>query len=176
MNSEHHSHIHVPQNVPVNLPAAATPQPALDKHFVATTYILHPVERKVLMMWHRKLNSWLPPGGHLNANETPDEGARREVLEETGLQVDFYPQANWKKLDERAVQLPSPHHTQMEKIGEGHYHIDFIFFAKAKSAEPKTEEGHELKWFSEAEVKNLPQETIFDNTRQWALHALHEIK
>ena len=33
-------------------------------------------------------NTWGTPGGHLEADETPEQAVRREVLEETGLQLD----------------------------------------------------------------------------------------
>jgi 8-oxo-dGTP pyrophosphatase MutT (NUDIX family) len=39
------------------------------------------------MLKHKKLGKWLPPGGHIEPNELPDDAACREVLEETGLKV-----------------------------------------------------------------------------------------
>ena len=41
----------------------------------------------VLLHPHRKLGLWLPPGGHIEANELPDEAAVREVLEESGVRI-----------------------------------------------------------------------------------------
>jgi 8-oxo-dGTP pyrophosphatase MutT (NUDIX family) len=40
---------------------------------------------EVLLIHHRGLNRWLQPGGHLDSNEDPEAGARRELVEETGL-------------------------------------------------------------------------------------------
>jgi 8-oxo-dGTP pyrophosphatase MutT (NUDIX family) len=40
---------------------------------------------KVLVIHHKRLGVWLPPGGELHPGETPLEAAVRELLEETGL-------------------------------------------------------------------------------------------
>ena len=40
---------------------------------------------QVLIIEHRRLATWLPIGGELEAGETPLEAAQRELREETGL-------------------------------------------------------------------------------------------
>jgi 8-oxo-dGTP diphosphatase len=40
---------------------------------------------RILLIHHRRLETWLPIGGELEAGETPLEAARRELGEETGL-------------------------------------------------------------------------------------------
>ena len=40
---------------------------------------------RVLVIEHRRLQTWLPIGGELEAGETPLEAAVRELREETGL-------------------------------------------------------------------------------------------
>ena len=64
----------------------------MERQFTATVYILN--EERVLLIQHRKLGKWLPPGGHIDPNETPPEAAKREVLEETGLEVELIQQEN----------------------------------------------------------------------------------
>ena len=44
---------------------------------------------KVLLVHHKKLDLWLPVGGHIEPNETPDEALHREVKEEVGLRVEL---------------------------------------------------------------------------------------
>ena len=57
----------------------------MKRQFTATVYILE--KDKVLLIHHRKLQKWLPPGGHMDPNETPAEAACREAFEETGLKI-----------------------------------------------------------------------------------------
>ena len=48
-------------------------------------YIIH--NNKVLLIHHNKLNLWLPVGGHIDENETPDQALRREIKEEVNLDI-----------------------------------------------------------------------------------------
>ncbi len=42
-------------------------------------------EGAILLVFHKRLDSWLPVGGEVEGDETPLEAARRELFEETGL-------------------------------------------------------------------------------------------
>jgi 8-oxo-dGTP diphosphatase len=46
---------------------------------------------RVLVIAHRRLQTWLPIGGELEPGETPLEAAQRELREETGLEAAFLP-------------------------------------------------------------------------------------
>ena len=60
-------------------------------------------EDKILFVSHTKLNLWLFPGGHIEANETPDQAALREAMEETGLDVEFLEYAPLGKAKEELM-------------------------------------------------------------------------
>ena len=53
----------------------------MERHFTTTVYLLH--KEKVLLLFHPKLKKWLPPGGHIEMDESPPIAARRKVMEET---------------------------------------------------------------------------------------------
>jgi 8-oxo-dGTP pyrophosphatase MutT (NUDIX family) len=57
------------------------------RHFTVAVFVVW--EGKVLLHRHRKLGMWLPPGGHIEEGELPDEAAVREVWEETGVRVEL---------------------------------------------------------------------------------------
>ncbi|MCA1838684.1 MAG: NUDIX domain-containing protein, partial [Actinobacteria bacterium] len=98
------------------------------RHFTVAVFVVW--EGKVLLHFHRKLGMWLPPGGHIERDELPDDAAVREVFEETGLRVELIGEKREDVLD--PVQLHRPAGVQLENIEPGHQHIDLIYFAKPK--------------------------------------------
>ncbi|MBS3077685.1 NUDIX domain-containing protein [Candidatus Pacearchaeota archaeon] len=55
---------------------------------VVTGFIFNE-SNEILLIHHNKLNLWLPVGGHIEQNETPDEALLREIKEETNLDVEI---------------------------------------------------------------------------------------
>lgn len=103
--------------------------PALTRDFTVATFVVH--QRRVLLLRHPTLDLWLPPGGHIDPHELPDEAAVREVEEETGLSVVLTGRPALT-LDDPAAprQLVRPEGIQLEQITPTHQHIDLIYFAR----------------------------------------------
>lgn len=57
------------------------------KHSVSVAGIVVNEHDQVLVIQRRDNAHWEPPGGVLELHESPEEGTRREILEETGLSV-----------------------------------------------------------------------------------------
>ena len=96
------------------------------RHFTVAVFVVR--KEKVLLHWHRKLGKWLPPGGHIERGELPDDAAVREVFEEPGLHCKLVGERREDVTD--PVQLHRPAGVQLENIGPNHQHIDLIYFAK----------------------------------------------
>jgi ADP-ribose pyrophosphatase YjhB (NUDIX family) len=125
--------------------AQSTTVPAITRDFTATTFVVH--EARTLLLLHRKLGKWFPPGGHIDPHELPDQAALREVREESGLEVELMAQSRWLG----AVQvLPQPYCILLETISPGHQHIDLIYFARVRggSLAPAEREAHAARWFT----------------------------
>ena len=129
---------------------------------------------QALLHFHRKLQTWLPPGGHVEKNETPYEAAVREVTEETGLmsnQINFIPNGDQPtQIDERAKILRLPHLLLEELIEEDHYHLDWIFYARIDPKSYQMADNEEFKWFTQDEIEQ--EVNIFENVKQLALRGL----
>jgi 8-oxo-dGTP pyrophosphatase MutT (NUDIX family) len=144
----------------------------VERHFTATAYIVE--QGKVLLLRHPKLKKWLPPGGHIEANETPPECARREAKEETGLDIELIRQENLWLDYWNAASIERPYLCLLENIPAhndlpAHQHIDMIFLAKpiAGALLPG------VKWFTLMEVEQLIEdEEIFGETKTTIRHIL----
>ena len=112
---------------------SASPRPpGFERHFTATGYIVS--NGKTLLLWHHRLKMWLPPGGHLEPNEDPVQGALREILEETGLEAAIIPPRGLLRVEEPLV-VPPPEVILIEDIVRDdqpfHQHIDHVYFGRA---------------------------------------------
>lgn len=54
-----------------------------------TVYALAFSDGRFLMVWNPAREGWEAPGGHIKEGETPEQGARREFVEESGYDVDI---------------------------------------------------------------------------------------
>ncbi len=154
------------------------------RQFTGTVYILH--ENRVLLIYHKKHQKWLPPGGHLEENELPHEGAIREAYEETGLRVEIIEQENIHidRPNAKSISRPFlclleniPEYCKNDRIEPAHQHIDFIFLARP-TVEPLCliENPHEtegLRWFSREEIEALQGDVdLFEDVKNTILFIL----
>lgn len=144
----------------------------MKKHFTATVYVLD--KGKALLLFHQKYGKWLPPGGHLDPDETPVEAAHREVWEEAGLKIQLASQENLWIDRWNAVSMERPYMCLVENIPatdreEAHQHIDFIYVATPLTQNP------DLRWFTLEEVLSLKgDEEIFVETQDTLRQLLQE--
>lgn len=130
----------------------------MDRHFTVTAYIKN--DNRILLMFHNKLNKWLPLGGHMEENELPEETVLREIKEESGL-------SNVKFITKESnLGMVQPLGIQRNIIKEDHEHLDLIYFLETSQErfELNTREGSNMKWFSKEEIKDLD---LFPLTRVW---------
>jgi len=140
-----------------------------EKHFTASVYIFstEPVPR-VLLLFHKKHQKWMQPGGHVELFENPVETAIREVREETGIDIEAY-LLPARQLPDNVLELQAPASMQQQPIpphGEdpAHYHLDLGYIVKVphRLPDPGTDESVRVNWFT---LEQLDKLDMFDNVR-----------
>ncbi|WP_082114397.1 NUDIX hydrolase [Lentzea aerocolonigenes] len=105
------------------------------RHSVSVAGIVVNDEGKVLVIRRRDNGHWEPPGGVLEMSETFEEGARREVLEETGISVQVERLAGVYKNMKRGI-------------------VALVFLCRPLDEPSRaTEEAAEVRWMSLDEVR-----------------------
>ncbi len=138
--------------------------------FTVAIFVIH--DGNVLLIHHRKLDKWLPLGGHIELDEDPEQAALREAKEESGLEVEL--------LGERPPTtgpgtraLIAPRFLDIHRISDTHEHIGMIYWARpkivARASRPfgsdthgqdaratlAAEEHHDIRWCSVTDLDNL---------------------
>jgi len=147
--------------------------------FTVAIFVVH--DGKILLIHHRKLDKWLPLGGHIELDEDPEQAALREAKEESGLDVEL--------LGERPPTtgpgtraLIAPRFLDIHRINETHEHIGMIYWARpqggggAPAADPKLApaEHHDIRWCSADELDKL-EPPMSDAVKWYCRTAISEI-
>jgi len=141
--------------------------------FTVAIFVVH--AGKVLVIHHKKLNRWLPLGGHIELDEDPEQAALRETKEESGLDV--------KLIGERPPTtgpgtraLIRPRFLDIHRISETHEHIGMIYFARPKSGQATLApaEHHAIRWCDARELDEL-QPAMSDAVKYYCRTALSEL-
>jgi 8-oxo-dGTP pyrophosphatase MutT (NUDIX family) len=141
--------------------------------FTVAIFVVH--DGKVLLIHHRKLDKWLPLGGHIELDEDPEQAALREAKEESGLDVEL--------LGERPLTtgpgtraLIAPRFLDIHRITDTHEHIGMIYWARLKNGKLTlaAAEHHDIRWCSAADLDKL-QPPMSDAVKWYCRSAIREI-
>lgn len=151
------------------------------RHFTATAFIIDS-KKRTLLLWHKRLQRWMPPGGHIDDNETPEDAAKRECKEETDLDVEIV----GDQTDDLFLGNPSEGRMLKKPIGmlleeipacpernePAHQHMDFLFIAKpldeSQAVKIAEHESERMRWFTKKEAEALDEQTeIFSNVKAY---------
>ena len=141
--------------------------------FTVAIFVVH--DAKVLVIHHRKLDKWLPLGGHIELDEDPEQAALREAREESGFEVEL--------LGERPPTtspgtraLIAPRFLDIHRISATHEHIGMIYWASPKSGALAlaAAEHHDIRWCAVRELETL-QPPMSDAVKWYCLKAIEEI-
>src|SRR6202046_448234 len=113
-------------------------------------------DRQVLLLPHRKLNKWLPLGGHIELDEDPEIAALREAKEESGLDVELLGERP-PTTEPGTRALIAPRFLDIHRINETHEHIGMIYWARPVNGAVTlaSEEHHDIRWCSSDQLDTL---------------------
>lgn len=115
-------------------------------HFTASAWIVDKERKNTLLIFHKKLQIWIQPGGHADGETNLSEVAFKEAQEETGLKSLRLTSETIFDFD--ITPIPA------FKDSPAHSHLDARYVIEADKNEPITEsdETAGAKWFS---IKNI---------------------
>ena len=152
------------------------------QHFTCTGFVVD--GDKTLLLWHQRLQMWVPPGGHLEADEDPLAAVLREIREETGLEAEVLSLGQLFPFSYPG-QIAPPYTILLEdssEPGKPHKHMDLIYFCRpTNNAALRPPQGAVVTWVDESALhSNLPIDLsagglsapVTDDVRMLALAAI----
>ncbi|MFH1427195.1 MAG: NUDIX domain-containing protein [Patescibacteria group bacterium] len=118
---------------------------------VVAGYVIH--KDKVLLVHHRKLDLWLPLGGHIDKNESPDQALLREIKEEVGIDIEILNKSDLLMEGNIKRNLATPFYVNVHSVGD-HDHCCLFYICKAINPEQLkiNNELKDFKWFTKDDL------------------------
>lgn len=124
------------------------------RQYCASVYIIDFKNETVLLMFNKKLNKWLQPGGHIEGAELPFETCIREAKEETGMEVSLLNKYTFTNFCYQPVFVEH----YMNNVGDM---IDFQFIGVPKTNSLSINlENNLVKW---QKIKDIDFQDDIDN-------------
>jgi 8-oxo-dGTP pyrophosphatase MutT (NUDIX family) len=122
--------------------------------FTVAIFVVH--AGRVLLVHHRNLDRWLPLGGHIELDEDPEQAARREAKEESGLEVELLGERP-PTTEPGTRALIAPRFLDIHRITDTHEHIGLIYWARPVNGRLAlaAAEHHDIRWCSAGELEGL---------------------
>jgi len=130
--------------------------------------------QRVLLVHHRRLNRWLPLGGHIELDEDPEQAALREAREESGLEIELLGERPPTTGDGTRA-LIAPRYLDIHRITETHEHIGLIYWARPRAGQLTLapDEHHDIRWCAEPDLERL-QPPVSEAIKWYCRQALRE--
>ncbi len=132
---------------------------------------------RLLLLKHKKLGVWLPPGGHMEEGEFPYETAIRETKEETGLDVRLVDSGSITHMDSKARSIEMPFTISYEDVpykDGSHIHFNMMYLAEAgdDKTNANADEATDIRWFTAEELKAIE---TYPNVRSVGIAAIERM-
>ncbi|HLB36626.1 MAG TPA: NUDIX domain-containing protein [Gemmatimonadales bacterium] len=134
-------------------------------HITASGIVLAPERDRVLLVFHRRLQRWLQPGGHVEPDDQDLPGAAsREVLEETGIALD--PRVPPVLIGVDVHQIPA------RTDEPPHFHHDMVFrFLAGDDDRIAPEWGRDVQWYAVDRLDDCDPDEALKHSVARALNA-----
>ena len=124
----------------------------LSGHLTASAWVTNASRSQAVLLHHKKLDIWVQPGGHIEADDDSlPEASLREALEETGL-------PGLRLVSDQIFDLDQ-HRIPARGDTPAHWHLDVRYWFEAEGDTLAiTEESNDLQWLTADEIREKTDE------------------
>ena len=109
-------------------------------HLTASVLVVYPIDRNILLLYHKKLQKWLQPGGHADGDPDLARVALGEAVEETGIAG--------LRLLEPPIDVDIHKVDPPNEDPHEHYDLRYLVLSPSRAEPVGNNESDRLRWVS----------------------------